>query len=351
MHLDFSEPLRLYMAMVHLLLTTFFILTAFTIAPGCTRGEPTIFSLAVHPSNPNIIYLSTREALYKSRDGGHTWTPMGEGLEGAQVISLAIDPVHSSTIYAGTFATAVYKSSDGGQTWRPANIGLKGHISVVNAIIFHPWDNSTIYIGTTIGPYRSTDAGGSWVEIVHGMESVYTVSIAINPKNPSVIYAGTSGGMYQSMEEGHRWEIINKGLIEHDVGSAMALGVNAIVIDPMDTQSLFIGTTQGLYVTTDGGKQWIPRNEGLETKFVNRLLLDPSNRNVLYAGTAKGVYKSTDYAGRWAAMNNGLKNLVVRSMSLDPSNPNTIYAGTQGGLFKSMDGAKTWSLIKGIRGT
>lgn len=326
-------------------MTLLLALTALSGTGGCTRGEPTVFSIAVHPTNPKILYVATKETVFKTRDGGQTWTPMREGLEQAQVITLAIDPVLSSTIYAGTFATAVYKSSDGGQRWRPANIGLKGHVSVVTSIVIHPRDTNIVYIGTTIGPYRSTDGGASWVEYVHGMESVYVASLAIDPQNPSILYAGTTGGIYKSTDRGERWEIINTGLIEMAKDSAMALGVNAIVIDPVETQNLFIGTTQGIFVSTDGGRQWVPRNEGLDAKFINRLLMDTRDRKVLYAGTDKGVYKSTDGANSWKPVNQGLTNRVVRSMALDPSSPNTLYVGTQGGLFKSTDGAESWSLI------
>lgn len=350
MDLDFFEPLRLYRAMAHRLLSILLIVTALYNVSGCARGESTIFAIAVHPTNPKIIYLSTRQTIYKSRDGGQSWTRMSEGLEQAQVRSLAIDPVLSSTVYAGTFATAVYKSSDGGQHWRPANIGLKEHVSVVNAFAIHPKNPNTIYIGTTVGPYRSTDGGGSWVEIVHGMESVYTVTIAIDPQNPSILYAGTTGGMYKSIDGGDRWKEINRGLFEEGVNTAMALGVNAVTVDPVDTQNIFIGTTQGMYVSTSGGDQWIPKNKGLDTKFVGRVLMDPNNRSVLYAGTDNGIYKSTDRAGSWRAMSNGLKNRVVSSMSLDPSNPSTIFAGTQGGLFESTDGANSWNRITGIGG-
>jgi photosystem II stability/assembly factor-like uncharacterized protein len=272
---------------------------------------------------------------------------MREGLEQAQVISLAIHPELSSTVYAGTFATAVYKSSDGGQRWRPANIGLKGHVSVVNAIAIHPRDHNIVYIGTTIGPYRSTDGGESWFEIVHGMESVYVVSLSIDPRNPSILYAGTTGGVYKSTDGGDRWKEINKGLFEEGANTAMALGVNAIALDPVDTQNMFIGTTQGFYVSSNGGDQWALKNKGLDTKFVGRLLIDHNHRNILYAGTEKGIYKSADRGETWNATNNGLTNLVVRSMAIDSLS--TIYAGTQGGLFKSTDGGNTWISITGLR--
>lgn len=335
------------MSMFRIALSVLLLLAISFSLPGCTRGEPTVFAIAVNPTNPGIIYLSTRDTIFKSRDGGQTWTAMRDGLEQAQVISLAIHPELSSTVYAGTFATAVYKSSDGGQRWRPANLGLKGHVSVVNAIAIHPKDHNTIYIGTTIGPYRSTEGGENWVEIVHGMESVYVASFSIDPQNPSILYAGTTGGMYKSTDGGDHWKEINKGLFEEGADTAMALGVNAIVIDPSDPQKLFIGTARGVFATADGGGQWVEKNKGLETKFVARLLMDLNDHNVLYAGTEKGIYKSVDRAESWTAMNSGLTNLVIRAMALDSTN--TLYAGTQGGLFKSSDGGQSWSLISVIR--
>jgi len=335
--------------MIRLLLSVFLVIATLYSLSGCTRGEPTVFVIAVHPTNPNIIYVATRDTIYKTRDGGQTWAALREGLEQAQVISLAIDPVLSSTVYAGTLATAVYKSSDGGQRWRSANIGLKGHVSVVYAIVIYPKDHNIIYIGTTIGPHRSTDGGDSWVEIVHGMESVYVASLSIDPQNPSILYAGTTGGIYKTMDGGDQWKEINKGLFEAGPNTAMALGVNTIAIDPVETQNVFIGTTQGLYVSTNGGDQWKPNNKGLDTKFVGWLLIDPNNRNVLYAGTEKGIYKSTDHGETWKAMNNGLTNLRIRSMAIDSSNTSTVYVGTQGGLFKSTDGGNTWVPLTGLR--
>ncbi len=310
---------------------------------GCARD--TIFALAVHPTKPQIVYVSTKTGVFKTRDGGKTWSPMPQGLEGAQVISLAIDPVLSSTIYAGTFATAVYKSADGGQRWQPANLGLKGHVSVVYDLAIDPKDTRIVYLATTIGPYRSMNAGGNWTEIVHGMESVYTATLAIDPENSTTLYAGTSGGMYKSTDRGNRWEIINKGLIEGDVDTAMALGINTVAVDPLNTETVYIGSTQGIYATTDGGAKWSRRMEGLTTKFVAKLLIDPGNPATLYAGTDKGVFKSTDSASTWDPSNEGLTHRVVRSMSLDPSDPSTIYVGTQGGLFRSRDGAATWVML------
>jgi photosystem II stability/assembly factor-like uncharacterized protein len=252
-------------------------------------------------------------------------------------------------VYAGTFANAIYKSSDGGQLWRPANIGMKEHVSVVNAFAIHPRNAQEIYAATTVGVFRSTDGGGSWVETVHGMESVYTVAIAFDPQTPDILYAGTSGGMYKSYDRGSRWEIINQGLIKGDVGTAMALGVNAISVDPDEPNHVVIATGKGIFVTRNGGSSWESRTTGQSVPFMTALQRDPADHARLYAGGDRGVFISSDRGETWAPVSTEPRPGVMRALAVDPSTPGVVYAGTQRGLFKSTDSGKTWAPAKGLR--
>jgi len=313
---------------------------------SCSR-QPTINAVLIHPTKTQIIYVGMKQGVFKSRDHGETWTAMNEGLENAPIRSLAIDPVLSSTIYAGTFAEAVFKSFDGGQIWRHANIGLKEHVSVVNSFSFHPFNPNVIYIGTTVGIYKTTDAGGQWHEIIKGMESVYTVSLLINPKIPNLMFSGTSGGMYKSLNAGKRWIKINKGLIEKEVGSALSLGVNSIVLDHQNDKRLFIGTSKGMFISIDGGLSWKPSGFGLSdnSQYVAKILMDPKDHRILYAGTGGGIYKSVDLGETWQHSSKGLGHMVQWSMVMDPKNSNILYAGTQVGLFKTITGGKEWFLL------
>src|SRR3989304_6070598 len=90
-------------------------LILWAVTVGCTRGEPTVFAVAVHPANPRIVYVSANHGVLKTRDGGSTWSPVNEGLEHSQVLAFAIDPTAPATAYAGTVGEAVYKSAEGGQ--------------------------------------------------------------------------------------------------------------------------------------------------------------------------------------------------------------------------------------------
>jgi hypothetical protein len=81
---------------------------------ACNRNEP-IVVIQLHPKNPDIIYVTTNDYIYKSRDGGQTWANISKGMSHSRVISMAVDPSYPATVYAGTKGDAVYKSHDGGQ--------------------------------------------------------------------------------------------------------------------------------------------------------------------------------------------------------------------------------------------
>jgi photosystem II stability/assembly factor-like uncharacterized protein len=316
---------------------------------ACTGGEPTVIAVTVHPTNSQIVYVSSSKGVFKTRDGAATWTPLNEGLEHSQVLAFAIDPTAPSTIYAGTFANAIFKSSDGGQLWRPANVGMKGHVSVVNAFAIYPPNPQELYAATTIGVFRTTNGGASWEETVAGMESVYVVAIAFDPQTPDILYAGTSGGMYKSRDRGSRWEIINEGLIAGAVGSAMKLGVNAISVDPDQPQNVVIATGKGVFLSRNGGGSWESRTTGSSVPFMTALQRDPADHARLYAGGDSGVFISTDRGTTWTAVNTDPRPRVIRALAVDPSTPGVVYAGTQRGLFKSTDSGGTWAQVQGLR--
>src|SRR5213082_1401212 len=110
------RPLRVSVAIILLLL-----------AIGCGKQSDTIVAIAPHPRNPDILYVATNESLYKTRDGGATWSKMTTHLSSFRILTLGVDPHSPANVLAGTMGDAVYKSPDGGQSWTPHNAGLKEH--------------------------------------------------------------------------------------------------------------------------------------------------------------------------------------------------------------------------------
>jgi photosystem II stability/assembly factor-like uncharacterized protein len=180
---------------------------------GCEKDSESIVSIALHPTNANILYIATDDAIYKSRDAGISWERLPT-FSARRVTTVAIDPQFPATIYAGTMGDAIYKSPDGGQRWLPHNVGLKEHVSFVNQFVFHPDMSEKIFAATTVGAYYTKDGGREWEERMRGMKEVHiVVSMAINHKDPTVLYAGTTGGIYRSDDGAATWKKINKGLI------------------------------------------------------------------------------------------------------------------------------------------
>ncbi|MDF0645513.1 MAG: hypothetical protein P0111_15890 [Nitrospira sp.] len=312
---------------------------------GCQKDSEAVVSIALHPTNSNILYVATNDAVYKSRDGGGTWEKF-PSFSARRVTTVAIDPQLPATVYAGTMGDAVYKSPDGGQHWLPHNVGLKEHVSFVNQFVFHPALTEKIYAATTVGAFYTKDAGREWEERMNGMKEVHIVtSIAINPKDPTILYGGTTGGIYRSDDAAMSWKKVNTGLIpESELMASMALGVNAIEIDRTNPDVVYAGTTKGLFRTANKGNSWERIGQSLPDPFVSSIVIHPTQSSVIYIGGPGGVWKTTDSGHTWQAMNQGLATLNIRALALSPQNAQTLYAGTNGsGLYRSTDGGATWT--------
>ncbi len=320
-------------------------LLAVACLPGCQKDSESITSIALHPTNANILYVATNDAVYKSRDAGATWERF-PSFSARRVTTLAIDPQFPATIYAGTMADAVYKSPDGGQHWLPHNVGLKEHVSFINQFVFHPADHEQIYAATTVGAFYTKDGGRAWEERMTGMKEVHiVVSMAINQKDPRVLYAGTTGGMYRSDDGAASWKKMNNGLIpESELMGAMALGINVIVIDPVNPAVVYAGSTKGLFQTKNRGELWERIGLGLPDPYVSSIVVHPTAPHLLYIGGPGGVWKSTDGGQTFHTVNSGLSTLNIRTLAMSPRDPQELFTGTNGsGLYHSTNGGERWT--------
>ena len=130
-------------------------------------GEMT--SIAVHPDDPQTVYVGTRDAgVFKSTDGGVSWTPARNGLIFVPIRTLVADPSNGQVVYAGTDFNGVWKTSDGGASWAQAG-GDLSPTGVIMALVIDPSDTATIYVGVGAGAYlhlgnifKSPDGGATW---------------------------------------------------------------------------------------------------------------------------------------------------------------------------------------------
>jgi photosystem II stability/assembly factor-like uncharacterized protein len=307
-----------------------------------------IGALAIAPSNPSIIYAGVRtnvggyagtvnDGVYKSIDGGSTWARVG--LADKIIYSLAVDPGNPSIVYAGVFRFGIYKSTDGGANWTKLSIpntGSEGGDTV--AIVIDPNTPATVYASVVSqGLWKSIDGGASWTSVNSGIAYYTTTGLVIDRTQPNILYSANHGGVSKTTNGGQSWTDSSNGL---PTGEALYL-----TIDPTDTSVLFVITRNGgdssLYKSIDGGAHWALSNSGLPQGSVLSAAISPASSSVVFAGTSKGLFKSTDGGGNWVS--SGLDGLNVMRLAFAPGSQSNIYAGSDGlGIYKSTDGGSTW---------
>jgi photosystem II stability/assembly factor-like uncharacterized protein len=321
---------------------------------GCNRSDA-IVVIQLHPKNPDIIYVATNDYIYKTRDGGKTWTNLSKGMSHSRVIAMAIDPIYPATVYAGTKGDAVYKSHDGGQRWASMRTGLDDATitSVVNQFLFDPADSQHIFLATTMGVFETKNGGENWTKRMEGMKEVLmVVTLGMDPTRPAILYAGTSGGVYKSVDQADHWEKVNNGLVPPGmVKTSRALNVTSIHVDPYAPDTVYAATLAGFYKTTDGAKSWVRVAESLADQMLMAMVLDRAKKGVIYLAGRDGVHRSEDGGATWNTINAGLLTTNVRSIAQSETDPKLFYAGTNGsGLYRSRDAGETWEPMPPVVG-
>jgi len=196
-----------------------------------------VYVLVIDPTSTQTVYAGTLgRGLFKSTNGGSSWSAINSGLTDGYIDSLVIDPATPQTMYAGT-DFCLHKSTNGGDTWIAVNSGLTG--ASVNSLAFDPTSPQTIYAGTGNGNgvYKSTNGGSSWSVANIGLAYTNVMSLAIDPTNSQTVYAGTNGGVYKSINGGGSWSVINSGLTNTEILS--------LAIDPASPKTIYAGTSGG----------------------------------------------------------------------------------------------------------
>jgi photosystem II stability/assembly factor-like uncharacterized protein len=330
-----------------------------------SRGIPDgtgVYSLAVDPSHPSTIYAGTAGAgVFRSENAGSTWTPVGQGLPtDDQIAAIAVAPSDSNVLYAGTCdlicvshfggaADGVYRSTDRGATWERAGTGIPVHAKI-QSVSVDPTDARTVLAGKSEGEiYRTAEGGDTWTEVRPRDESG-TRALARDPSNPQTVYAGLEGaGVSKSLDGGLTWTEMNSGLTLR--------GVLTLAIDPMQPQTLFAGTGESLsgkaviYRTDDGAAHWSASAAGVSTD-VQALAIDLSDDERLYGGSCgsdcagPGIVASNDGGATWVARDEGMAGADLDPIVVDSAIPTTVYAGSAGsGVYRSDDGGNHWSSI------
>lgn len=309
-----------------------------------TKGL-TVISLTMAPSNSNYLIAGAKTGVYRSTDGGDDWQLISpeSHKDIRNINSVAIDPVNPDVIYAGTNHLP-WKSVDGGQNWKQTGYKAVGMLddSDIMGISVSLNDPKLVYVNACSGIYRSTSAGEKWFKIPGiPFSARRTYALLTHPARPDTLFAGTSEGLWRSKDGGKRWMLL----------TSKTVVIRAIVVHPTKPDRVIIATDDlGVRVSNNLGDDFSDANAGFIHRHVLAIQPDVSERgrilaSVYHDGTSGSVFASTDGGESWQPSSRGLGTRDVFAFHQLPQSPNLIYAATNTGVYRSDDRGASWSFI------
>lgn len=268
---------------------------------------------------------------------------------GGDVRSLAVHPQRPSRFFLGASDGSIYVSVDAATTWTRVSPGLGRRDLVVDNLVFHPDDPDVLYaacweLRSNRGRlFRTRDGGSSWRDVSPTEYRSAIRALAIAPSDPRVMALGITEGVLLSLDEGRTWDRITRGY-------RSLYNVESLAFDPLDSNTLYVGTWRLGWKTPNLGKKWVPMHQGMYfDSDMFSLLVNPARPSLLYASACTGVYRSTNAGEKWVKLKNGLPTEAkrTRTLHLDFTNPEVVYAGTTAGLYASRDGGDVWRRLIG----
>lgn len=282
-------------------------------------------AVTIDQSQSSTVYAGTNGGVYRSTNSGSSRRNRSSGLPAGSVLGLVASPSDPLTIYVALNGPGVYKTIDGGATWTATATTLSAF-----ALVVHPTDPDTAWIGTVSqGVFKTTDGGGQWDLATAGLPDAgggsfpFIDALAISASDPDVLYLGTYQRVFRSVNGAGSWSEVSSGLETTST-------VHGLAVNPVNPDVVYAAIGQdGVYRTTTGGANWGPR--GLVGKDVRAVIIDPLHRKRLYAGSSLGgVQRTIDAGATWAPFNVGLGPLSVVSLATS-ADGSQLYAGTFGG--------------------
>lgn len=348
-----------------------------------------VTAIAINGTNSQEIYVGTAQGgVWKTLNGGSTWTPLMDQMNSLAVGSLAISP-DNHTLYVGTgegnlggdnyAGIGLLKSTNEGQSWSILGSNYFNGSSI-SSIAIRNNNPNYILVSTTVGGYAkglaygynsngigiylSTNGGSTW-SLRKDLSSYLGVAqLLVNTSNDNIIYASDYyGTIWRSSDGGLTWgsywtNSSYPGRISIAMTPANLKNLYAIFSDFNTGEIVSIGYTDGSSTTTfnplpaPNSNQYGPCSG--QCWYDLTINVDPTNANTIYIGT-NNLYKSTTGGSSWSflggAEGNGYLHPDMHAFAFAPGNPSVIYSGNDGGIYKSTNAGSTWTSLNTNLGT
>ncbi|HLC68873.1 MAG TPA: hypothetical protein VJH24_03455 [Candidatus Bilamarchaeaceae archaeon] len=353
-----------------------------------------IHRVRISRSHPNILYAATFNGVFKSEDRGETWQDKTSNLKSKNIQIVTIHPdnpdiafighsslwssARSENSYRGGLLAhqGIYKTTDGGNTWTRSDNGVFEYnfedVAVNPSRAYEAWVASP----ASKGGHKTNDAGQYWrtsqLKTMH-----YPMRIKYSLQDMDKIYATSwhSGGPFAISEDGGiNWDMIDQSIFFEGINSGSSLyspslqgqiHLHGLAVDPENDNIIYAGSVHDadnpgayplkgshIFKSTDGGNTWIESDEGFPHEVhtaIHDVAIDPKDTSIIYVATTKheaevgkGIYKSTDAGRTWRAVNSGLDDLNIGTVIIHPDRTSMLIAATEGGIYKSTNGGSSW---------
>jgi len=339
---------------------------------GPFRGGRSLTATGI-PGDPSTYYFgATGGGVWKSIDGANTWSPVFDRDGAPSIGSIAVAVSDPNVVYVGTGEACirgniaqgdgVWKSVDAGKSWE--SMGLKDS-RAIGKVIVNPRNPDVVFVaalGHPFGPnaergvFRTTDGGKTWDKVLYKDENTGAVDVAFAPQNPNILFAslweahrtpwslssgGPGSGIYRSNDGGTTW----KRLEEHGLpkGPYGRVGL-AVAANSERVYALIEAKDGGLYRSDDGGDTWdlVNGSHGLLHRpwYYMHVIADPQDANTVYVLDVE-FFKSTDGGRNFNKIK--VPHGDNHGLWIDPKNTKRMIASDDGGVTVSLDGGKSWT--------
>lgn len=345
-----------------------------SIGPALMSGR--VVGFAVHPEQRSRFFVAVAcGGVWKTENAGVTWTPVFDNEGSYSIGCVVLDPKNPNVVWVGTgennsqrsvgYGDGVYKSIDGGRTW--TNVGLK-QSEHIGKIVIDPRDSNTVYVaaqGPLWGPggdrglFKTTDGGKTWNKILALSADTGVTDLVQDPHQPDVLIAasyqrrrhvftlvngGPESAIHRSTDGGKTWTKVKAGLPSGDmgrIGLAMAPSDSDVVYATIEAAE----GQGGIFRSKDKGVTWQKQNPfDQQAQYYAHLVVDPKNKdriyvmNVLIQVSDDGGKTLRPLGGRWAHVDN-------HEIWIDPRDTDYYLVGCDGGIYQSFDRAANWQFM------